>query len=99
MYTVLYSIDGVQHQIILNSEEEHRAFILEMLALTRQGHVVVFCEDDNMSQGPGTKDVVYFSSPDPTEVAAWTVQMEKAGYNVRVTYDDKTGMYNCVAWN
>jgi UDP-N-acetylmuramate-alanine ligase len=97
VYTVLYSVNGVQHKITLYSEAEHQAFIRELLALAKQGYTVIFYDENSVSQ-TATKEVVTYSTSSEAEAVAWMVKMEKDGYYVSVTFDDKTNTFNCIAW-
>lgn len=94
--TMLYSVDGVQHAIILHSESDYQNFIHEMMNLARLGHNVVFCDENNVNQSV-TKDVVYYSTSSQAEAESWALKMVKDGYQVTVSYDENTKMYNCVA--
>lgn len=97
VYTVCYAIDGVAHQATLRGDEAHSAFILRMLTLAEQGHEVSFYDADQYSPDAATREVVTYSTQKKEEACSWTTLMEKEGYKVSITYDDKSQTYICIA--
>lgn len=98
VYTVCYAIDGVAHQATLRGDEAHSAFILRMLTLAEQGHEVSFYDADQYSPDAATREVVTYSTQKKEEAYSWAIQMEEEGYRVKVSYDEKTNTFNCVAY-
>lgn len=96
-YRLGYVIDGVIYHTTHSSEEEHAAFIYQMLDLAELGHSVTFYDENKVSQYSAAKEVVYFSTQDKTEAYAWADNMYAHGYKVSVTYDPTTQTFNCVA--
>lgn len=97
VYTMLYSINGVQHSVTLHGESEYQAFIHEMLNLARQGYSIVFCDENRVSQ-TATKETVYFTTNSQVEAELWAKARSDEGYQVAISYDDKNHVFNCVAW-
>ena len=98
VYRVYYSVDGVEHQITLHGEAEYQTFIHEMTELAKQGRRVVVRDENRSTQSAATKEVLQFSTNSQEEAEKWINLRVKEGYSVSMTYDDKTGTYNCVAW-
>ena len=96
-YDVSYTFDGVTHHITLNSEEERRAFIYQMLALAERGYEVTFFEESKVSQGPVSKEKVVYTTPDKDDAYAWANSMMAQGYMVSIQQDSTTGMFTCIA--
>lgn len=93
--TVYYTVDGVTSQASFVSEESWQEFLDWIVTLAEEGHRVSF---RNAKQERSlTKEVVTFTTNKHEEAVAWANQMEKAGYEVAVDYDPKTGIYTCVA--
>lgn len=99
VFTMQYSINGVLHQITLHGESERMSFIYWMLDLAELGFEVKFSEDSLEKQSNASKGVETFTTDDRDAAYHWADKMALEGYTVLVTFDDKTGMYNCVAWN
>lgn len=97
-YEVSYAYDGVTHHITLNSEEERRAFIYQMLALAEDGYTVTFVDESRSAQNPVTKDVVVYYTQDKDKAFAWADQMALNGYTVQIKYDSVTNTYQCTAY-
>ena len=96
VYTVHYAIDGVMHTSTLNTEEEYNVLILQLMLLAREGHNVVFSNNE-ISNYSLTKETLHYSTPSETEAAKWAMERTKEGYTVYVNYDERTGLYNCTA--
>lgn len=98
VYMVFYSVDGVEHRITLHGESEYQTFIHEMAELAKRGHRVVVRDENRSSQNATTKEVIQFSTNSQEEAETWMDLRVKEGYSVSMAYDEKTGMYNCLAW-
>lgn len=98
VYTVLYSINGIQHRNILHSEEEYRAFIHELMNLARQGYEVVLYNENTWGNNATTKETIYYSTTDQADAENWAMLRQKEGYSVSIIFDEQTKTYNCVAW-
>lgn len=95
--TMMYSVDGVQYETHLRGEQDSRAFVHRMMDLAVQGHTVLFGDGGDASLAV-TKDIVYFSTSSQAEAESWALKMVNGGYQVTVTYDENTKMFNCVAY-
>lgn len=97
VYTVQYTVNGVQHRKTLYGEAERSAFLYQMISLAEQGYNVSFFDESKVSS-MATKDIVYYSTTDKNEAYAWASDMVDKGYKVSVSFDTSTNTYNCVAW-
>ena len=94
--TVGYSVNGVYGESSIDDNFDWDAFLDRMMALAREGYnIVIF--SGNHSAGASTKDVVTFTTTDEDEAKAWAKDMMNQGYDVQITYDDKTGIWTCIA--
>lgn len=97
LYRVCYAIDGVTHQITLNSEEAYSDFIYQMLALAERGYEVAFFDEYRVSQNLAAKEIVTYDTPDKDDAYAWAHQMSLNGYSVQIKYDNVTNTFHCTA--
>lgn len=98
VYRVQYTVDGVQHQITLHSPAERTDFFRQLLTMAKNGHEVVFYNGDKTEQCAATKDVVHYSTAEEGDALTWADKMYENGYKVRITYDEKKKVFNCIAW-
>lgn len=96
VYKMQYTVDGVQHQVVLHGEKEYSEFIYRMLALAEEGHRVSFY-DESKVQYNLSKDTVIYTTKNKDDAYAWTQTMMSNGYTVAVEFDSSTGVYTCTA--
>ena len=92
---VLYSIDGVEHTVILRGDEAWTNFIRSMMSLTEEGHSVRIANENASVRQHATKDTHIYTTKDPDDATAWTQKMLNDGYSVSVAYSN--GVYTCIA--
>ncbi len=97
VYTVIYTVDGVTHQLTLVGDDAWHDFLNRMFALAEEGHVVSFRNEEASSRVVPSKDVVIFSTKDHDKAYAWADAMSEEGYTVTISYDRETGVYTCEA--
>ena len=97
VYTVIYTVDGVTHQLTLVGDDAWHDFMNRMFALAEEGHVVSFRNEEASSRVVPSKDVVTFSTKDHDKAYAWADAMIEQGYAVTISYDRETGIYSCEA--
>ena len=97
IYTISYSIDGINSQITLVGEDAWHDFLNQMLALAVTGHIVSFRNANASSIVAPTKEAVIYTTSSSVEAFDWSDKMTKQGYNVLIEYDDRTGIYTCTA--
>ena len=95
-YLITYSVDGVSMQTRLNGDEALRAFLHRLTALARQGHRVTVRNENTFSQA-STKEVITYHTTSEDDANEWAEKMVRDGYDVTITYDDKTGEFICIA--
>lgn len=96
VYAVSYSIDGEDHSITLVGDAAWSDFLNWMLALSEEGHNVVFRLNTN-GQVISAKEEITYTTDDHDDAYSWADKRAKEGYTVYVSYDDKTGIYTCLA--
>ena len=94
--TLYYNAGGEVGQTLLTSDEAWDLFMQRMLALAREGYVVVI-SPTNGTSGHSTKEVVTFTTDNGDEATMWAKEMVNNGYSVSIAYDEKTGIYTCTA--
>lgn len=95
--SVSYMVDGTLYHATLHSDAEWDALMHRLLALARNGHRVVLANGNNVTTSSLSKEVVTFTTTDEEEANHWAAQMTANGYTVSISYDKKTGEYNCIA--
>lgn len=93
---VTYSINGVVYQTTL-SESEWDAFVERMIALAREGYEVSFSKNRS-SLASQSKEKVTFVTTSEQEAHNWAKDMTNNGYDVKISYNQATGEYTCVAY-
>lgn len=93
--TVLYTVDGVTHQITLHGDNEWNNFIASMMTLTEEGHVVKIINESVTVRPLATKDTQVYTSTDKKAAMAWTQKKLDEGYSVEVSFQN--GLYVCIA--
>ena len=92
---VVYSINGEVFQTTL-SESEWDAFLERMMALAREGYEVSFSKNRS-SLTSQSKEIVTFVTTSEQKAHAWSNEMLNQGYEVTISYNQKTGEYTCIA--
>jgi len=91
-----YSAGAMNGSVNLPDEQAWDDFLDKMFALAREGFQVTISTNP-FSHTNQTKDVVTFTTTDEAEAKHWTKQMANEGYEVNISYDNKTGIYTCTA--
>lgn len=94
--TVYYSAGASSGSALVNDDEAWDAFMDRMLALAREGYSVTISGGTSqfISQA---KDVVTYTTTSEEDAKTWTKHMIDEGYSVAISYDDRTGIYTCIA--
>ena len=92
---VVYSINGEVFLTTL-SESEWDAFLERMMALAREGYEVSFSKNRS-SLTSQSKEIVTFVTTSEQKAHAWSNEMLNQGYEVTISYNQKTGEYTCIA--
>jgi hypothetical protein len=96
VYIYQYEVNGIRSRITLHGETERINFFNRMLALAKEGFSVSFFDESKICQNL-SKEKVTYSTEDKEKALKWMMEMTLAGYQVGITYDEETGMYNCTA--
>ena len=98
VYTVHYTINGITHTEILGSDAEYDALLMRLLALVRMGYEVEIVNGNGPASATLALEVITFSTTNEQEAIAWVKQKTLEGYRVHVSFDQTTGVYNCIAY-
>lgn len=90
-----YTIDGNTYAICVGSDSEWTAFVIQMVNLAEEGHTVTFSR--HKASIDVAKEVVTYSTANKQEAYDWAANMTLQGYEVTVSFDNNTGMFNCTA--
>jgi hypothetical protein len=96
MRIVTYNVDGVTTQVTLLGDEAWQDFLDWMFALAEEGHRVSFYQGTSQER-VAAKEKLTFSTSSHQEAQNWAKEKMQQGYNVTVTFDDRTGIYTCTA--
>lgn len=96
-YTVTYSVNGVVHTALLQSDEELNALLRQLMAYARQGYRVVVADSMSTSSLTSSKETVVYTTTDEGEALSWAEEKVKEGYIVDISFDETTGVYTCTA--
>ena len=97
VYKVCYSIDGVSYRITLIGDGTWHDFLNRLFDLAEAGHTVSFRIENSPSQIASSKEVVTYTTTSHDDAYKWAEKMGNEGYNVTVTFDERTGIYTCTA--
>ncbi len=92
---VFYTIDDESLHATFDDEQSWNAFLHRLFTLAEEGHNVSF--GDKRMESFVTKEVLTYTTTSQPEAMEWADRKFKAGYKVMVNYDEKTGIYTCVA--
>ena len=95
--TVTYSVDGVVYTANAENETDYDALIARLIAMAGRGHQVSFCRGNSISFHSITKEEVIYTTSNYNDAQKWSKEKMDAGYLVTVVYDEKTGIYTCLA--
>lgn len=97
VHTVQYTVNGVLHSIVINSDEEWDAFMQTVFALSREGYEVNIMDENRPSTSFTAKETQVFTTSIESEASAWSKDKVYNGYQVTVLFDQGTGQYICIA--
>lgn len=98
VYTVQYAVDGVLHTKTLSNEDEYRAFVKQLIELSRLGYEVEIANEYYSSIAIPTKESVTYTTPSEEDATNWTLQKMAEGYKVRTTFDETNNVHVCIAY-
>ncbi len=95
--TITYLIDNESHTVEIKNDREKEELFSYLLYMAKEGHKVSCYDESKREQNYGAKEKVTYETTNEAEANKWMYEMVVAGYTVRITYDEKTGMYTCTA--
>ena len=95
--TLRYWIDDVGYSREFASQQEMNNYISYLISLTCEGRTVIIQGSENPSYAPSENDKLTFTTKDRTEMKSWADKMTLSGYNVKITFDEETGLYTGTA--
>ena len=93
--SVNYSIDGVNMQATFNDETSWREFLHWLFVMAEERHRVSFGDSSRINGL--TKETVTYTTKSQTDAESWGDKMIKKGYQVYISFDEKTKTYNSIA--
>ena len=94
---ITYTIDGVTFHQTIRGEQNWLAFIDWMSSLAKEGHTVIFRNDNTYNACQSSKERVEYTTSDKDDANKWCNNMIAQGYEVQMYFDDTTGKYICIA--
>lgn len=95
--TITYIIDNKSFAVEIRNDREREELFSYLLLMAKEGHKVSCYDESKREQNYGTKEKVTYETANEAEANKWMYEMFEAGYEVQLTYDEKTGMYTCTA--
>lgn len=95
--TITYIIDNKSFAVEIRNDREREELFSYLLLMAKEGHKVSCYDESKREQTYGAKEKVTYETANEAEANKWIDQMFEAGYEVQLTYDEKTGMYTCTA--
>ena len=94
---LFFKIDGEEDYRKFGSTEERDEFILYLIHLTREGHIITIESNEKPEYAPEEKDKQKFETTDELELDAWLKKMNNNGYRVEINFDEETGTFRGIA--
>ena len=88
---LFYKIDGEEDYRKFGSTEERDEFILYLIHLTREGHIITIESNEKPEYAPEEKDKQKFETTDMEEFDTWLKEMNNNGYRVDIDFDEGSG--------
>ncbi len=95
--TITYIIDNKLYTAEIRNDREREELFSYLLLMAKEGHKVSCYDESKREQTYGAKEKVTYETTDENSARKWIDQMFEAGYEVQLTYDEKTRMYTCTA--
>lgn len=95
--TVLYSVNGAASQTTSCDDTGLDALMHRLVALAREGNVVVVSGSGSSSSPVQTKETVVYRTANEEDAVAWASNMVRLGFLVTITYDKSTNEFVCTA--
>ena len=95
--TITYIIDNKSFAVEIRNDREREELFSYLLLTAKEGHKVSCHDESKREQTYGAKEKVTFTTTNKTDAYKWVDKMIGEGYEVQLTYDEKTGMYTCTA--
>lgn len=95
--TITYIIDNKSFAVEIRNDREREELFSYLLLMAKEGHKVSCYDESKREQTYGAKEKVTYETTDENSARKWLYEMFEAGYEVQLTYDEKTGMYTCTA--
>lgn len=95
--TITYVIDNELYTAEIRNDREREELFSFLLSMAKEGHKVSCYDESKREQTYGAKEKVTFTTTNKTDAYKWVDKMIGEGYEVDLTYDEKTGMYTCTA--
>ena len=94
---LFFKIDGEEDYRKFGSTEERDEFILHLIHLTREGHIITIESNEKPEYAPEEKDKQKFETTDELEMENWIIKMTDEKYEVEFYFDEETGTFRGIA--
>ena len=94
---LFFKIDGEEDYRNFGSTEERDEFILHLIHLTREGHIITIESNEKPEYAPEEKDKQKFETTDELEMENWIIKMTDEKYEVEFYFDEETGTFRGIA--
>ena len=94
---LFFKIDGEEDYRKFGSTEERDEFILYLIHLTREGHIITIESNEKPEYAPEEKDKQKFETTDELEMENWIIEMTDEKYEVEFYFDEETGTFRGIA--
>ena len=94
---LFFKIDGEEDYRKFASTEERDEFILYLIHLTREGHIITIESNEKPEYAPEEKDKQKFETTDELEMENWIIKMTDEKYEVEFYFDEETGTFRGIA--
>ena len=94
---LFFKIDGEEDHRKFGSTEERDEFILYLIHLTREGHIITIESNEKPEYAPEEKDKQKFETTDELEMENWIIEMTDEKYEVEFYFDEETGTFRGIA--
>ena len=95
--TITYVIDNELYTAEIRNDREREELFSYLLLMAKEGHKVSCYDESKQEQTYVAKEKVTYETTSEAEAKEWIKKMVKEGYEVDLTYDEKTRTYICTA--
>ena len=95
-YSITYLIDGVPTTFNTDNDDDVYSLMSQLMDIAASGRFVRVY-NQNTTSTIATKETVTYVTTDKTLATTWSAEMVLQGYQVSISYNQRTGEYTCTA--